>query len=334
MSAVFLGGMLIFFAYAWLPRLDLDTSRAIKALLTSPIAWAHPLMISAVFLAIGQGLDENWRRLLGTPYRASLIAVSLGGILFLGLFSYNPVRYYVPLLPVFVLLLIDWLQMDPTSSDPSTHSNTLTKIASRCMMFVALLSMVLAANRLVLGWFDPEQGADPSYVAPIRFTHAFIIAAILVLLLSVTPAMRLLLQKKTANRAVLLLLLLSLVVNLVAVSRVLTRPGWERARIAREVEELLPPGASIGGDWAPLFAIGTELRALYMNQTFNAPERVKLVRPDFLVLSDTPGMRAYWRALEDDPEVGRGPAIYESHYHSRRVSIHPLKYDQDSQALP
>ncbi len=90
----------------------------------------------------------------------------------------------------------------------------------------------------------------------------------------------------------------------------------------------------MGGDWAPLFAIGTELEALYMNQVFNAPERVKLVRPDYLLLSDTVGMANYPNALEADPKVSLEPAIYDSEYKDRRVSVHPLRYRSGTGAPP
>ncbi len=286
-SALVLGGLLIFFFDFWMPRLDLDGLRVLREFLASPAAWAHPLLVSAAFLAIGQGLYEDWRRFLSTPYRVSLIAICVGAIFLLSLFSYNPLRYYVPILPVFVLLVLEWLQLGPVDSNPRAEGNTLTRLASGGMLFLALLSLGLASNRLLLGWIVPEQYAVPSYVAPLRFTQVFLIAAVAALLITLTPALGLLFKKRVASSIVVFILFLSVLVNATSVSLAIASPSQERARISREVEELLPRGASIGGDWAPLFAIGTELKALYMNQVFNAPERVKLVRPDYLLLSDT-----------------------------------------------
>ncbi len=165
-SAVVLGGLLIFFFDFWMPRLDLDGPRVLREFLASPAAWAHPLLVAATFLAIGQGLYEDWRRFLSTPYRVSLIAICVGAPFLLSLFSYNPLRYYVPILPVFVLLVLEWLQLEPVDSNPRAEGKALTRLASGGMLFLALLSMGLASNRLVLGWIIPEQHAVPSYVAP------------------------------------------------------------------------------------------------------------------------------------------------------------------------
>ncbi|MGB5399530.1 MAG: hypothetical protein WBO71_04880 [Thermoanaerobaculia bacterium] len=63
-----------------------------------------------------------------------------------------------------------------------------------------------------------------------------------------------------------------------------------------------------------------------MNQDFNAPYRVKLVRAEYLLLSDTFNMRNYWKVLEADTEVDVEPAIYESEFQGRRISVHPLAY--------
>ena len=325
-SAVVLAGILFFFFPYWWPRLDLNLPRISRTFFASPAAWAHPLLVSAAFFAVAQGLYEDWRRLFSTPYRASLIALCLGAPFLLSLFSYNPLRYYVPLLPAFILLALEWLELKPVGQSPRAESPVLARIASSCMLFLVALSLGLASNRLVLGWIIPEQHAAPPYVSPLRFTQVFLIGLVVTLVVSLTPAIRTLFKNKVASSIVVIMLLISLLADGTAVTQALLRPSRERARISDDFEELLPRGASVGGDWAPLFAIGTELRALYMTEKFNAPERVGLVRPDYLVLSDTFAMRTYRDSLEDDTNVGLGPAIYESEYKGRRVSVHPLTY--------
>ncbi len=58
-SAFVLGGLLIFFNDSWMPRLDFDASRIVREFFASPIAWAHPLLAAATFLAVARGLYER-----------------------------------------------------------------------------------------------------------------------------------------------------------------------------------------------------------------------------------------------------------------------------------
>jgi len=334
LSALVLGGSLVFFYDSWMPRLDFDVSRIVREFLASPVAWAHPLLVSATFLAVAQGLYKDWRHFLSTPYRVALLAVCVGGTFLLSLFSYNPLRYYVPILPAFILLALDSLQLETSSARARPEVTLMSRVLSGGSLFLALLTMGLATNRLLLGWIIPEQQALPSYVAPLRFTKVFLMATLLAILIVATPVQKLLFKKRLAGTTAALLLVLSLLTNTIAVSSALWSPSQERARISREIEALLPQSASIGGDWAPLFAIGTQLKALYMNQTFNAPQRVKLVRPDYLLLSDTFAVRDYGRTLEADTQVTVEPAIYESQYEDRRITIHPLTYESPAETLP
>ncbi|MGB5755226.1 MAG: hypothetical protein WBN87_20390 [Thermoanaerobaculia bacterium] len=325
-SALALGGLMIFFNDLWMPRLDFDASRIVREFFASPFAWAHPLLAAATFLAVAQGLYSDWRRFLSTPYRVALVALCLGGTLLLSLFRYNPLRYYVPLLPAFILLAVDSLQLDTANTRARAEGTLISRVLSGGVLFLALVSLGLATNRLLLGWIIPEQHALPSYVAPLRFTQVFLMATLAALLVVATPVQKLLFNKRVSSTTAVVLLVLSLLANTIAVSQDLSSPNLERARISREIEELLPQGASIGGDWAPLFAIGTQLKALYMNQDYNAPYRVKLVRAEYLLLSDTFNMRNYWKVLEADTEVDVEPAIYESEFQGRRISVHPLAY--------
>ena len=130
------------------------------------------------------------------------------------------------------------------------------------------------------------------------------------------------------------LLILSVLINATAIFLALSSPNLDRERVASEVEQLLPIGASIGGDWAPIFALGTELKALYMNEVFNPPGRVKFVRPDYLLLSDTFGMRNYRDELESDATISVGPSIYESEYKDQQISVHRLTYGVQPERAP
>ena len=254
------------------------------------------------------------------------MALSICGPLLLSLFSYNPLRYYVPILPVFILLILEWLQLGKRCSSTESLSGVVGKTVSTGTLFLAVVAAMLASNRLVLGWIINEQHAMPPYVAPLRFTQVFLIALAATLLIAITPIRDRILKRGVATRIVVFLVAIGLLVDATAIFLTMAEPERERARISEELGELLPRGASVGGEWAPVFAIGTELRSLYMNKTFNAPQRAPLVQPDYLLVSDTLGMRDYRRSLEADPVVSVGLAIYESEYKGRRIFVHPLSY--------
>jgi hypothetical protein len=310
--------------------LDLNVARIVREFLAGPISWAHPLLAAAAYLTIAQEVHHNWRWSLGTPYRASLVALSIGGPLLLSLFSYNPLRYYVPILPVFILLVLEWLQLGKMGSSPESLTGRFGRAASAVTLFLAVVAAMLASNRLVLGWIIPEQHAMPPYVAPLRFTQVFLIALVVTLLIAMTPIKDRIFRRSVATPIVIFLLAIGLLVDATAIFLTMAEPERERARISEELGALLPKEASVGGEWAPVFAIGTELRSLYMNKTFNAPLRARLVRPDYLLVSDTLGMRDYRRSLEADPAVSVGPPIYESEYKGRRIFLHPLSYRSDT----
>ncbi len=333
-SIAIFGALLIYFFDFWAPRLDWDFARILRESLASPAAWAHPVLVAATFLAVGQGLYDDWRNFLSSSYRLSLVTVCVLGPLMLSLFSYNPLRYYVPILPVYILLVLEWLEAAPAEHGLGSRNQKLAPIASGAMLLVALVAVGLAFNRLVLGWIIPEQHADPSYVAPLRFTQVLLIAAAAALLIVFTPALSFIFRKRMASLVVLGLLLSSLLINATAVYLALTSPSLERDRVSREIGQLLPRGASIGGDWAPIFSVGTEIKTLYMNEVFNAPNRVKLVKPEYLLLSDTYGMRNYRDALMADAQVHLESAIYESEYKDRKISLHPLKYEPQPTSQP
>ena len=325
-SAVLLGGLLAFFFDFWAPRLDLDIARITKEFLAGPISWAHPLMATAAFLVIGQSLYDDWRGFLETPYRASLLALCIGGPFLLSLFSYNPLRYCVPLLPVYILLVLEWLHFGSLEPRPRSGGRVLGGVTSAGALFLALVALLLASNRLVLGWVIPEQHALPPYVAPLRFTQIFLIALAATFAIALTPARKAIFSRSVTTAILIFILAVGLIVDATAIYLAIAEPERERVRISEELEALLPTGASLGGEWAPIFAIGTDLKSLYMNKTFNAPPRARLVRPDYLLVSDTLGMRDYRRSLEADPSVTVSPPIYESEYKSRRLFLHPLSY--------
>ncbi|HVS65925.1 MAG TPA: hypothetical protein VMT85_20760, partial [Thermoanaerobaculia bacterium] len=103
------------------------------------------------------------------------------------------------------------------------------------------------------------------------------------------------------------------------------RPSFRGVEIARQIDELLPEGAVIAGDWAPFFALGSDLRALYVAH-HNSPESIVELRADYFVFSETLPGHETLRVLQEDARVELGSPVLESDLAQREVRVYPIRY--------
>ena len=108
----------------------------------------------------------------------------------------------------------------------------------------------------------------------------------------------------------------------------LARPTWQVRAISNELTRILPQGATIAGDWLPLFAIGTNLPVLYTNDVFNRPERFKDLRPSYFLYSETEGGKLVKEIIEKLDGVKLGIPLLESEYTGVPVRLYPLQYQE------
>ncbi len=123
------------------------------------------------------------------------------------------------------------------------------------------------------------------------------------------------------------------VFNLHKMTGYVFNPDWQVQSISRDLKSVTSKDAVIAGDWSPLFTLGAERRALYMNSRFNRPERIMELRPSHFLYCETrqfgdAGLQVR-RALEDEEGVRVMDPVYRSEYMGRKIALHPLEYEDE-----
>ena len=275
---------------------------------------------SAPVMAVGlacafHALLVDPARYLRSPYRASLLALLLAGPWLFLVLRYRPLRYFVPLLPAYALIAVEWLHLRTWERPVPARVRPIAGFFFGSVLIWTLLAAGRSVHRYVLQplfgrWSLPE-------ALPVEWLG---LAAALLALPAFWRFRRVLLSGASALIAVVALLTLSTGRDLAVVGGFLAEPPYHSRKIAADLTRLLPPEASIAGDWAPFLTLGTPIRSLYSNPVINHPRRFSQLEPDYFLWS-----------RDDDPVpkleavgVCVGPPVYESEYLDRRVVLYPL----------
>ncbi|MEJ2080517.1 MAG: hypothetical protein P8Z74_21410 [Acidobacteriota bacterium] len=346
-------GLLLLTAVAWvvhtsahnLHRLSLDWFGVLRRLCVPTLTQEAPLLVLGVGLLGIYCLRARVRRVrptVGDEYSVTLSSAFLGPICGLAVFSYDPLRYYVPVIPVGILLAVHALRKEP-QADVSTASaeqtaGTRPLLSVFCtiseLLFTWIAGFALAGFLLstVLGLLPIELGTAPgiSYSTQFRFLSAPILVGGAALWW-ITRKIRDLRALKWAGGVVLALMLVLDAGRIVAF---LVHPSFQAREIRETLAATVPRGASVGGDWAPFLTLGTDLHALYMNHSFNAAARIASVRPDFFLFSETRDSEFYRAAIQKNELVQLGAPVFECSYAGRQVVLYPIHYSPQIQSQP
>jgi hypothetical protein len=326
-------GVLLLVAYltrdAWTWRLEVSVATLVSKIFVNqmtassvPESGSSVLLVFLGLLCAFHLLALRPRQVLGDPYRCALLAMATLAPALLGLFAYTPLRYYVPVLPAYVLLFLEWRSLAPWSwqrnEDPKVAVTTALPVLV-LLIFVA----GLAFNELVLYNVPLAIGDTPGISVPV-FYRIFLSIAILAAVGS-WPLRHRFLSTRLVPIAVGALLLAATARDLWVVGRFLSTPSYQSREIARALEEIVGTSSSIAGDIAPFFALGTGMRALLIAPHANSPDLNRDLRYDFFEYSATNEGEATRRLLEESG-VSLGPALYASEYAGRAISLHRVRY--------
>jgi hypothetical protein len=306
-----------------LPELDVGGAVLVDNLLSSTLMHSTaPLMAVALFCAF-HALLVCPRRLVQSPYRAGLLALVLLAPILMTVFHYRPLRYYVPILPAYVLLVVEWLHLRPWELPFPHRTRPLALAVLLPTLAWALFCMGRSVHRYVLQPFVPTWGL------PEGLPREALVMALLMLGLGMWQFRRELLTGRAALVIVVATLGLSSARDLLFVGSFFAAPQYEARDIAAELERILPPAAVVGGDWAPMLTFESSLRSLYMNPEVNRPERVHELRPDYLMV-DSWDPRPHFEARA----VRFAPAVLEATYANRPVRVYPIVYGRPRPTPP
>ena len=311
----------------WWSRIrNLTPAKLFPSILDNGLSPSSGLLVCLGLLCAFHALLTRSRPILGHPYGASLVAIVLLGPLLVSFFPYNPLRYYVPLLPAFLLLVLEWLHLRAWRDAIPARSTWLTMGACLAVLTVAILNLARALNHQVLSVLPIGPGDEPGLSAGSIYRYVLPLAA--GLSVGLWAVRRRVFTGRTMLGAVVVLLFMATARDLYVVGRFLLNPSYQAGGISADIRRLVPPGNSIGGDWAPFFTIGSEIKALYVNERYNRGERIKAVRPDYYLYSDTVGSDAVRNEISRLKGVTLGPAIYRARYAERDLILYPLGYEE------
>jgi len=300
-----------------------STAAALYRALTMPLIGASPFVVIGGLLGLAHGLATRPDHYLGSVYRLTLICIVLLVPVIVAVFPYNPLRYYMPALPAYLLLALEWIQTQSSNADVPGHVPLLRRIGVMALLAVAMFAAMFAAYRL-FSLALPPRWASRSDVVKYFFLPAAV--ALGALLWS--------LRGTIFRRRVLAIGQLSLVLGFAFYSAYglltfLTAPTYQLRAVSLAVARIVGPEGTLAGDWAPIVVLGTPIRAYYMNSRFNPVKKIHAMRPDYFLYGESQESQRSLADLRRAPGVRVGAPIDVGTYYDPRwrVALYPLSYD-------
>jgi hypothetical protein len=278
----------------------------------------------AGLLCAGHGLLCRPASYLKNYYRAGLLGLVVLGPVVLAVFPYNPTRYYVPIIPAYILLVGEWLYMGSWRDAPVSAPGWISKIIGFCLLFLLIFYAGSLVNEFILMRLPVKFGQAPGFsiVGMTRFVAPAAAAAAFCVFL---------LRSRLISKAVIVSLLAVISVaalahNTVILSRFLVNPSYQSLQIQAEMEKIVAEKAIVAGGWAPFFLVGTKIRSLYLNDSVNR-NSLGQIRPDYLLDNGNLISRANAEAIERVDGARLGDPVLRSAYIGAPITLYPVLYN-------
>ncbi|MEJ1356197.1 MAG: hypothetical protein RPU34_17060 [Candidatus Sedimenticola sp. (ex Thyasira tokunagai)] len=267
---------------------------------------------------------KGWKELKKNRYQISLVVIVVITPLLLGLFSYNPTRYYLPIIPAAVLItieaLVTWRSYPLKIEANGADIQTWLAIAFMCLP-VAVCSQGFTIDYVIPYLPTPLNEDLRISVGMQKKLLPFITVALLMLAFSTRKSLG-----NLIHAAVVFGISVHLVMNATMQITTLRTPTFRSAEVISKLEQIVGDNEVVGGDWAPFFSAGTNIRALYMEKYFNGAEDILILKPSFFLHSHVPNDEINLELLEKNPLVAVGPATALGQYHQRPIHLYTLTY--------
>lgn len=283
----------------WMPRIEISMNSVAKRILNYTLMETSPIVVISGMMCAFHGLIFQTKSYLYNPYRVSLLSIILICPLILAFFPYNPLRYYVPILPAYILICLEWLNLNPAGP------NRLSKTALLFSFPFIILTVFYLSHWIGLTFF--------------------ILIACLILLLSKYSKI----IRDKAKIPITIMFVMFYIFNISDVGSFLLRPDYQSMEIRSDITKIVPRDSSIAGDWAPFFTLDTTIRSIYMAKDFNSPYNIKCLRPDFFLFSDFEDSIEHIKIIRTLDGVRVGEPRYNSEYLGFDVILFPLKYEDE-----
>ncbi|MGH9955527.1 MAG: hypothetical protein ACREBC_00165 [Pyrinomonadaceae bacterium] len=282
-------------------------------LMDNPLLKVSPFLVLAGIFCAAHGVLCQPSHYLKNLYRLTLMCLVILGPIVLALFKIHPLRYYVPFLPASILISLEWLSFRKVPCDLTKPSLV------RTVLTVFLLMLFISYCVVALDVEDKINIMSLMNVMLLGITVAFIVWLIWVL-------RRFVFSEIASLPVVLGLLALGLTQSLVRVGDFLANPSFAAEQVRHELVKKVNSDEVIAGDWAPFFALGTPIRALYSTRAFNTPSALLQIKPQYFLHSES-GSSMYQRnSLQRQPGISLGSPYNLGTYNGSKVTLYSLRY--------
>ena len=296
---------------------------ALYRTLTMPLLRASPVAVIIALVALAHGLATRPDYYLGNLYRLSLICLAVLAPVLVAVFPYNPLRYYVPVLPAYLLLALEWANQQPWSADVPGRVPPLRRVAVVALLAIAAFTALYMSYRFFPELLPANLRSRADVVAYVLLPAAAALGAL------AWAARGLLFHRRMLALGGAVGLLAFALYSAYGLARFLVAPTYQLRAVRDNVARIVGENATIAGDWAPMIVLGTPVRALYMNRRFNPVASIGVSRPDYFLHGES---RESQRSLEEllrAPGVRVGAPIDVGTYYEAgwRMVLYPLRYD-------
>ncbi|VAW54783.1 hypothetical protein MNBD_GAMMA06-603 [hydrothermal vent metagenome] len=313
-SSAFLIAILAILGFSyddWSTRLNISPQLYVYSVIENPLLLTSPAIIIAGTLCAAHAIAYQSNLYLNNLYRLSLICMVLSAPFILSLFSYGPLRYYLPFVPAYILLIIEWFSTSTTE--------TSRRITNRVFYVIGMLMFSLAVMYALTALKLSE------YIQ-IRFIIVIGLSAALIVFLFRHQA----LPKNTVQKIMMAIISLSILQNIYFIGSFISNPRYDAETMRKRLSEIVKSDEVIAGGWAPFLTLGTPIKSIYASSAFNPPEALKLIQPNYFILSNTPVSLKTFERLNNDEQIIFGSAITLGKYNDTLVTIYPLSYNTEN----
>ncbi len=311
----------------WQNRIDVGAAiDGPSRLLFHPIYLLSPLAISLAYLAtIDIYFRLGFREFRENRYLLTIASIALLAPLLLAAFRYHPPRYYVAVVPAALLVVVEWLRLYPVKLSDKAYRLSPVRLGVGALIMLPLTASVagFVGTHLIAALPFIPQGEDPGIdltvlvkLFPIMLAAAAVVTLILV-------------RRKRLHSVVVGGILIGIVLQVLFSARsdlrAVFQPTYATDRIQRRLVGVVAQGESIGGDWAPYFALGTTIPALYMSKELNT-HNIEETRPTYFLNSNTVWDNRTLEGLEANREIGVGDPIPVGTVFGHEVELRRLSY--------
>jgi hypothetical protein len=309
----------------WMHRIPLDAILYLpKKLILNPMP---DLSIFALLLGYGciiHLLLVKPEALYKDLYRLSLAATVIFTPMILALFSYNPPRYYVVIIPACLLLIVEWVHLQPWTSQKNISLTIQQKILAAILFVPFTMLLMRAFNILVLENIPFNIGGDPGISIPGLykiFPFALLGLAALVYITRTRFVAAL-------GTLIPLFVVLHFVTGVMVQTNVLTEPSYDSQKIRSALAEIMQDNESVAGDWAAFFTAEAPIRSFYMTKDINVPtaEHLDEIRPDYFLHSDSPFDPMSLELLQSNDRIALSDPVLLGNYVGNEIQLYKISY--------